>query len=54
VRRASEGSVMDVAPGLEGFARQFDAQVEAARPPGHEHAIHFCIALALGFHGRAA
>ncbi len=30
---------------LDGFANQFRAQVDAAGPPGSEHAVHFCVAL---------
>lgn len=33
--------------GLDGFADQLSAQVAAAGQPGHEHAIHFCLALGL-------
>lgn len=34
-----------VLAGLEGFADQFRAQVDAAGAPASEHSVHFCVAL---------
>jgi hypothetical protein len=34
--------------GLDAFAEQLRAQADAAGLPASEHAIHFCLALALG------
>lgn len=33
--------------GLDAFAEQFRTQADAAGLPASEHAIHFCLALAL-------